>query len=171
MTIKTTPSLFDSLHLARELAGTSAAFVIGFTGYQDCLAAAFDAQRHAVRLMFVSDAIASPAFSPYAPALSDALIGEMLGRLASATTTLELLQRETYALVYESQRLLLTTGGIMNHHNNNEMPTLDETAAFTQTALPVAADAGAPAEVIDHLLNALRALSEAQPPQPIPARA
>lgn len=110
---KSTASLFDAQHVAETLAARGGAFVVGFSGDRDCLAAAFDAQRYGVRLMFVTDAIASSAFSQQAPEQSDALVGEMLSRLAAATTTIDLLQRETGALTHGGKLLLSTTGG--NH--------------------------------------------------------
>lgn len=93
-------SIFDGDDVVRAITQCGNLFVLGFAGFEDCLAAAFDAPRHGARLAFVIDAISSPAFTRHAPEVVDAIVGDMLGALAGKITTSELLAREAHAFVH-----------------------------------------------------------------------
>ena len=93
---KTSASVFDSDEFSERYRGRAAfdAIVVGFAGSRDCLCAAIDAGRRQARLVFVSDAIASPALGAHDQTEVDAVLGSLLGELSASTSTLELMQRE-----------------------------------------------------------------------------
>lgn len=89
LAFKSSASLFQS----RELAAAGPlrdALVIGFTAARDCIAAAVDAQRMGVRLLFVADAIASPDLTDLEPSAARG-IQAVLEQFAALITTDELI--------------------------------------------------------------------------------
>lgn len=94
LAFKTSSSMFDNEDVVNVLRRARAAFVLGFMGHDDCLAAAFDAPKSEVRLIFVTDAIASPGLGGQSGEAIDAVIAAVLGELAGKITTTELLARE-----------------------------------------------------------------------------
>lgn len=80
------------------------AFVLGFTGTQECVAAAVEAQQHRARIVFLTDAIASPRLSKHDPDVVDDVLAELLGQWGARLTTTDLLRCDSW-------RILATVGG------------------------------------------------------------
>lgn len=99
LAFKKSASIFDNEDVARLLARGEGAFVLGFTGHEDCMASAFDAQRRDVPLAFVVDAIASPALGAFSAETINGVVAAVLGELAAKITTAELLAREGAAFM------------------------------------------------------------------------
>jgi len=91
---KNTPSLFDSRELAHGALSIRDALVVGFTGAHDCVAAAVDARRLGLRLVFITDAIASPRLSRHEPQIVDEVLGAILGEWSGVISANELLKRD-----------------------------------------------------------------------------
>jgi hypothetical protein len=66
---------------------------LGFTGAGDCVAAAVDAARLGVRLVFITDAIASPMISVHEPEVVEDVVNSVLQSWAACVTTSELFKR------------------------------------------------------------------------------
>jgi hypothetical protein len=90
---KSTRSLFDSVELKRAVDPICQALVLGFTGAGDCVAAAVDAARLGVRLVFITDAVASPMISVHEPEVVEDVVNSVLQSWAACVTTSELFKR------------------------------------------------------------------------------
>jgi len=92
---KCSDSLFDSAELTRMRPPLQHGLVLGFTGVRDCLAAAVDARRSGSKLIFITDAIASPGLPTDRNDSVDGAVNAVLGAWAPLITTAELLGRDT----------------------------------------------------------------------------
>jgi hypothetical protein len=90
---KRTASLFGSVEIERASVELRDAFLVGFTGARDCVATAVDAERIGARLVFVTDAIASPAFGEMDPSMSDTITASILGQFGGRIATMDLVWR------------------------------------------------------------------------------
>lgn len=97
-------SLFDSADVARARPPLQHAFVLGFTAVKDCVAAAIDAERTGVQLVFVTDAIASSSLPNQPAELVDSMMASLLGEWAVTVTTADLLRREPQSISCEEPR-------------------------------------------------------------------
>ncbi len=88
-------SLFDSVDVARASPPLQHAFVVGFTAAKDCLATAIDAERAGVRLVFITDAIASPPLSNQPIEVFEDVLASLLSDWAVGVTTADLLCRQS----------------------------------------------------------------------------
>ena len=93
--IKESWSLFDSIEVARAQPQLQRAFVVGFTAARDCLATALDAARAGARLVFITDAIASPPLSNQPIEVFEEVLASLLADWAASVTTAELLRRHS----------------------------------------------------------------------------
>jgi nicotinamidase-related amidase len=87
-------SLFDSAEVVCARPALERAFVVGFTAAKDCLAAAIDAERAGVRLVFITDAIASPPMSNQPIEIFEDVLASLLGAWAVGVTTADLMRHQ-----------------------------------------------------------------------------
>jgi len=90
---KRTASLFGSVEIERAGIDVRDAFLVGFTGARDCVATAVDAERMGARVVFVTDAIASPAVGELDPFTSDTVTASILGQFGGRIATMDLIWR------------------------------------------------------------------------------
>lgn len=91
---KRSPSFFDSDEFSRSsrFRDLRDVIVVGFTGSNDCLAAALDATRRRVRLAFLQDAIGSPDLPPVSASLVDEAMRAVISQFATCLTTAQLVE-------------------------------------------------------------------------------
>lgn len=100
-------SFFSSTDFARLESKARDIVALGFTTSQDCLAAAFDADRAGARLLFVSDAIASTAMAPFGAEIVDAIALGVLAQFAGQVSSEELIARTEYGPTRAKARSLV----------------------------------------------------------------
>jgi nicotinamidase-related amidase len=98
-------SLFDSIEVARAWPRLERAFIVGFTAAKDCLATAIDAERTGVRLVFITDAIASPPLSNQPIEIFENVLASLLSDWAVGITTADLLRHQNRLLAPEEAEL------------------------------------------------------------------
>ena len=103
LVFKRSRSFFDSVEFAKGVgrARYGDAFVLGFTGIRDCVAAAVDARRSGWRLVFVRDAIASEGLPPHDPTVVDAVLSAVLCELSGCANAADLIGRDVPASMIE----------------------------------------------------------------------
>lgn len=98
-------SLFDSAEVVHAKPTLERAFVVGFSAAKDCLATAIDAERTGVRLVFITDAIASPLLSNQPIEVFEDVLASLLSDWAVGVTTANLLRHQNRLVALEEAEL------------------------------------------------------------------